>query len=290
MKASSRLRLRGVLADGITTMASGAFSVFGVNISAFLGRSHRRDRSRQPPRSLCHLGHLRRAGVPTDGHPCASAVVGATLVFTSCAILKNGIQTIAARLYDTRKTLAVGLAIMAGLAVEAFPGVFSSMPASIHPVVASSLVFGTLVAFVLNFGFQMGQRKRVTLTVDPEHLDTALLGRFIEAAPPQEGDAWRITAKRGSVPKWPLRVAARNGGLFYAPPNAFGSGAAHQGAPQARPRRPALLPDGERDRSRVRADRDVSVGCVRHHALSALWFGKTESGARLAYERGQILG
>jgi xanthine permease XanP len=113
-------------------------------------------------------------------------VVGATLVFTSCAILKNGIETIAARLYDTRKTLAVGLAIMAGLAVEAFPGVFHSMPAAIHPVVASSLVFGTLVGFVLNFLFQIGQRKRVTLTVDPEHLDSETLRRFIE----ERGSQW----------------------------------------------------------------------------------------------------
>jgi xanthine permease XanP len=75
---------------------------------------------------------------------------------------------------------------MAGLAVEAFPGVFSSVPAAIHPVVASSLVFGTLVGFVLNFGFQIGQRKRETLTVDPRHLDTAVLGRFIE----QRGSQW----------------------------------------------------------------------------------------------------
>jgi xanthine permease XanP len=115
-----------------------------------------------------------------------ASVVGATLVFTSCAILKNGIETIAARLYDTRKTLAVGLAIMAGLAVEAFPGVFSSVPASIHPVVASSLVFGTLVGFVLNFCFQIGQRKRVTLTVDPINLDAEVLRRFIE----ERGSHW----------------------------------------------------------------------------------------------------
>jgi NCS2 family nucleobase:cation symporter-2 len=113
-------------------------------------------------------------------------VVGATLVFTSCAILKNGIETIAARLYDTRKTLAVGLAIMAGLSVEAFPGVFRSLPASVHPVLASSLVFGTLVGFVLNFCFQIGQRKRVTLSVDPVHLDTEVLRGFIE----ERGSQW----------------------------------------------------------------------------------------------------
>jgi xanthine permease XanP len=181
---------RGVLADGITTMVSGAFSVFGVNVSASsvgltaaTGVASRRVAYATSAifAVLAFLPMLTRvlALMPAP-------VVGATLVFTSCAILKNGIETIAARLYDTRKTLAVGLAIMAGLAVEAFPGVFSSVPASIHPVVASSLVFGTLVGFVLNFGFQIGQRKRVTLTVDPVHLDTEVLGRFIG----ERGSQW----------------------------------------------------------------------------------------------------
>ena len=36
-------------------------------------------------------------------------VVGATLLFSSCAILKSGMEAIAARLYDARKTLVVGL-------------------------------------------------------------------------------------------------------------------------------------------------------------------------------------
>jgi NCS2 family nucleobase:cation symporter-2 len=181
---------RGVLADGITTMISGAFSVFGVNVSASsvgltaaTGVASRRVAYATSAifAVLAFLPMVTRllALIP-------ASVVGATLVFTSCAILKNGIETIAARLYDTRKTLTVGLAIMAGLAVEAFPGVFRSMPASIHPVVASSLVFGTVVGFVLNFCFQIGQRKRVTLTVDPIHLDTEALRQFIE----ERGSQW----------------------------------------------------------------------------------------------------
>jgi NCS2 family nucleobase:cation symporter-2 len=113
-------------------------------------------------------------------------VIGATLVFTSCAILKNGIETIAARLYDTRKTLTVGLAIMAGLAVEAFPGVFRAVPTSIQPVLASSLVFGTLVGFALNLVFHIGQRKRLSLTIDPTQIDSENVRRFIE----ERGAEW----------------------------------------------------------------------------------------------------
>jgi xanthine permease XanP len=181
---------RGVLADGITTMVSGAFSVFGVNVSATsIGLTAATGVASRRVAYVTSAIFAVLAFLPMVTRVLAlmpAPVVGATLVFTSCAILKNGIETIAARLYDTRKTLAVGLAIMAGLAVEAFPGVFSATPASIHPIVASSLVFGTLVGFALNFCFQIGQRKRVTLTVDPVHLDTEDLGRFIV----ERGSQW----------------------------------------------------------------------------------------------------
>jgi xanthine permease XanP len=181
---------RGVLADGITTMVSGVFSVFGVNVSASsVGLTAATGVASRRVAYATSAIFAVLAFLPMVTRVLAlmpSPVVGATLVFTSCAILKNGIETIAARLYDTRKTLVVGLAIMAGLAVEAFPGVFNSLPVSIHPVVSSSLVFGTLVGFVLNFCFQIGQRKRETLTVDSANLDTAVLRRFIE----ERGSQW----------------------------------------------------------------------------------------------------
>ena len=53
-----------------------------------------------------------------------TAVVGATFIFTSCAIMKGGLETIASRMLDTRRTLVVGLALLTGLGVEAFPGFF----------------------------------------------------------------------------------------------------------------------------------------------------------------------
>jgi NCS2 family nucleobase:cation symporter-2 len=181
---------RGVLADGITTMISGAFSVFGVNISASsVGLTAATGVASRRVAYATSAFFVVLAFLPMVTHFLAlmpAPVIGATLVFTSCAVLKNGIETIAARLYDTRKTLTVGLAIMAGLAVEAFPGVFRSLPVSIQPVLASSLVFGTLVGFALNLVFHLGQRKRVALTIDPTHLDTETVRRFIE----ERGAQW----------------------------------------------------------------------------------------------------
>src|SRR5882757_7146953 len=50
----------------------------------------------------------------------------------------------------------------------------------------------------------------------------------------------------------------------------------HQGAAQARSRRPALVPDGEPDRYGVWAGGSVFVGLVLRDSLSALWYGKVE--------------
>jgi NCS2 family nucleobase:cation symporter-2 len=47
-------------------------------------------------------------------------------------------------------------------------------------------VFGTLVGFVLNFVFQIGQRKRVTLKIDPALVDTLAVRQFIE----ERGAQW----------------------------------------------------------------------------------------------------
>ncbi len=182
---------KGVLADGITTVVSGAFSVFGVNISASsVGLTAATGVASRHVAYATSAIFALLAFMPVVTRVLAltpAPVVGATLVFTSCAILKNGIETIAARLYDARKTLTVGLAIMAGFAVEAFPNAFSAVPIAIHPLVASSLVFGTLVGFVLNFCFRIGQRKRVTLAMDPQQLDTEALRRFIEELGAQWG-------------------------------------------------------------------------------------------------------
>jgi xanthine permease XanP len=115
-----------------------------------------------------------------------AGVIGATFIFTSCAIIKGGIETIASRMLDARRTLVVGLALMTGLAVEAFPAFFHSVPPSIEPLVDSPLVLGTFVGFALNGVFRIGSRRRATLNVDPHALDFAAVQTFVEG----RGGAW----------------------------------------------------------------------------------------------------
>jgi xanthine permease XanP len=180
----------GVLADGVTTALSGAFCVFGVNTSS------------------SSVGLIEATGIASRVIAYAvggifvimafipplirfftlipASVIGATFIFASCTILKGGIETIASRMLDARRTLVVGLAIMTGLAVEAFPGFFHNTPASIQPLIDSPLVLGTFVGFGLNALFRIGSRRRAVLNIDPQAIDFAAIQSFVEG----RGAAW----------------------------------------------------------------------------------------------------
>ena len=100
-------------------------------------------------------------------------------MFTACFLLINGMQVITSRMLDSRKTFVVGLTMIAGLGIEIFPHFADAAPAMLKPIVGSSLVFGTLLAFSMNVVFPIGLRQKVSLLFDPacdasDRLDTFL--------------------------------------------------------------------------------------------------------------------
>jgi xanthine permease XanP len=180
----------GVLADGITTALSGAFCVFGVNVSASsVGLSEATGIASRVVAYAISAIFVVMAFIPGLMRfftLMPAAVIGATFIFTSCAIIKGGIETIASRMLDTRRTLVVGLAILTGLAVEAFPGFFHALPASIEPLVGSPLVLGTFVGFSLNAVFRIGTRRRAELRIDPQAIDYDAIHSFMD----ERGAMW----------------------------------------------------------------------------------------------------
>ncbi len=181
---------RGVLADALTVMAAGTVSVYAVNVSASsAGLTAATGVASRRVAYATSAIFVLLAFLPMFTQLLVlmpKPVVGATLVFTSCAVLKNGMEAIAARIYDTRKTLVVGLSIVAGMGVEAFPATFQRMPALMHPVTVSALVFGTAIGFMLNLCFRIGQRQTTTMAVAPDSPDLPALARFVETC----GAAW----------------------------------------------------------------------------------------------------
>jgi xanthine permease XanP len=125
-------------------------------------------------------------------------VMGAALLFSACFVLISGLQTITSRMLDARRTIVIGLAMASGIAAEIIPNFAADIPPAVEPVVSSSIVLGTVAALLLNGLFRIGQRRRVSLPLDPAAGDVAAqVDEFFEAA----GREW------GARPDVVVRVA-----------------------------------------------------------------------------------
>jgi xanthine permease XanP len=94
-------------------------------------------------------------------------VMASALLFTAVFIMISGVQIISTRVLDARRTLVIGMGMMAFFVVSVFPSMFSDVPHWAQPLVSSPLVLGTLVALGLNLVFRLGIRRKVIMSVDP---------------------------------------------------------------------------------------------------------------------------
>jgi xanthine permease XanP len=107
-------------------------------------------------------------------------VMAAAMLFTAVFIMIGGVQIISTRVLDARRTLVIGMGMMAFFIVSIFPLVFSGVPHWLHPLVSSPLVLATLVALALNLVFRLGIRRKVTMTIDPAAADYQEVANFVE--------------------------------------------------------------------------------------------------------------
>jgi NCS2 family nucleobase:cation symporter-2 len=180
----------GVVGDGLGSVVAGALGAHGLNSSTSavgLGTATGVT-SRRVAWSVAAI-LLVLAFVPKLGqvfYLMPRPVAGAALVFAATFIIINGLEIMTSRLLDARRTLVIGLALIFGLAVEAFPGLLEIFPPGARVALGTSLVLGTLVALGLNVLFRIGVRKTATLAVQPGHVDSKALRRFME----KQGAAW----------------------------------------------------------------------------------------------------
>jgi xanthine permease XanP len=107
-------------------------------------------------------------------------VIGATLVFTACFILVNGLGIITSRLVDARKTIVIGMGLFLGVTAEVYATLFANLDTLWRPLVGSSVVFATLSAVVLNLVFRLGARRSQALVVESKAVDPSVLHDFME--------------------------------------------------------------------------------------------------------------
>jgi xanthine permease XanP len=107
-------------------------------------------------------------------------VMAAAMLFTAVFIMISGIQIISSRILDARRTLVIGMGMMAFVAVSVFPTAFGAAPQWAQPLVSSPLVLATLVALCLNLIFRLGIRRVVVLSTEPPAADHQRIHNFIE--------------------------------------------------------------------------------------------------------------
>jgi len=191
LRADMRTITRGVVADALGSVAAGALGGHGLNSStgAVGLASATGVTSRRVAWSVAGI-LLVLAFVPGLGllfSLIPPSVAGAALVFSSTFIVINGLEIVTSRLLDARKTLAIGLALVFGLAVEIFPGLLALLPQAARVALGTSLVVGTLVGLTLTVLFRVGLRRSGTMTVDPQAVDPHALGRFVDTQGAQWG-------------------------------------------------------------------------------------------------------
>ena len=181
---------RGVLADGVGTLMAGAVGAVGINTSTpSVGLASATGVASRGVAYAVGAIFLVLALTPKLAALLAvmpRSVMAATLLFSACFIVINGLQVVTSRLLDARRTVVIGMGLVAGAALEAVPAISSGATEAGRAIFGSSLVFGTLVAFLLNLAFRLGVRKAVSLSIDPGSYDPAQVEAFLR----RQGAAW----------------------------------------------------------------------------------------------------
>lgn len=180
----------GVLADGFATALSGLLGGTAINSSsistglATATAMHSR-RVAWVIAATCAVIAL----VPMLGYwlqRLPPAVMGATLVFSAAFMLVNGLQIAASRMLDARRTLVVGLGVVAGLSVELVPAMRTLLSPSAQAMFGTPLVLGTLVGLGLNLVFRIGVARTERLRIAAGGFD----GEAVDAWMLRLGASW----------------------------------------------------------------------------------------------------
>lgn len=190
VRPETRSSNRGVLADSVGSILSGVVGGVGVNTSTpSVGVASATGVASRNVAYATGAIFLALSLTPKIAALLAvmpRSVMAASLLFSACFIVINGLQVVTSRLLDARRTVVVGMGLLAGAALEAVPAISAGATDTGRAILGSSLVFGTVVAFVFNLAFRLGVRKTVSHEIDPTRFEPAEVEEFLHA----QGAAW----------------------------------------------------------------------------------------------------
>jgi xanthine permease XanP len=112
--------------------------------------------------------------------------MGAMLIYSACFIVLGGFQLLTSRMLDSRRTFAVGIALIFGLSLEISPDIYRFVPKLLQPVFSSSAAFATVLVTLLSLLFRIGIGKRKAFKLSPEECSIDTLHAIVE----EQGSAW----------------------------------------------------------------------------------------------------
>lgn len=181
---------RGITGDGIASMVSGLLGTFGLTVStanvglaAATGVTSRNIAWVLAPLLVLAAFQPTLIGILSIMPP---PVMVSALLFTAMFIMIGGVNIISSRILDARRTLVIGMGIMAFVVVSVFPAAFTRVPGWALPLVTSPLVLATIVALALNLVFRIGIRRVVALEIIPKTVNSQEIANFIE----RNGGVW----------------------------------------------------------------------------------------------------
>ena len=115
-------------------------------------------------------------------------VLDASLLLGVSFMLLAGIQIITSRMIDIRRTLIIGISIVAGLCVDMVPGMQDALIGPLRPVFASPLSLAAIVAVSLNLLFRIGIRESAQTQLSYNEDIHDQVHNFLE----ERGAAWSM--------------------------------------------------------------------------------------------------
>lgn len=130
------------------------------------------------------------------------SVMGSAMIFLACFTTMAGLQIIASRLLDNRKTLTVGIGLLLGISYEPLREMFTRMaPDAFKHLVFSGVGFGVLASVFLSFIFRFGDHTRHRRVFDAQHSSIKEVAEFLE----RQGRSWgarRDVVNRAEYATW----------------------------------------------------------------------------------------
>jgi xanthine permease XanP len=155
---------KGVLADGLGTIASAALGAPGLNIAPSLVGISSATGATSRTIAFASSAFLLICGLSPKLSGLfllvPQEVAGSLLVFTASFMITGGMQTMLSRPTGTRGVYVIGVSTLLALSENVFPNYFRHLSPLAHSVASSPLALGLTAAILLTLAFRFGARQR----------------------------------------------------------------------------------------------------------------------------------